>query len=95
MGGRMNISEEILDNLREVFATQRITSLTGTYDGTTAELSMTFFEGDTEVETFEYLGVEYTEFKNYLFEAGGRCVQRHNANYYVQDRTAFIASVTG
>lgn len=90
----MDISSELLDNLRDVFKNQRFDTLTGTYDGVNGEITMSFPEGDTEVQSFTYTGVEYVEFKEYLFVSAGECVKRHNANYYALDRTAFIESVT-
>ena len=90
----MNISEDILNNLRDLFVNHRIVNVVGDYDGTVASVSLTFVEGDTETQEFVYTGKEVLEFREYLFQAAGECVKRHNL-IYQPDRSEFISKVVG
>lgn len=93
----MQIASEILDNLYDVFKTQQITHVEGTYDGLVGSVTLYFKVGSDvypQTQEFTYTGREYVEFKEYLFQAAGVCVQRHNSEHYQEDRSEFIASVT-
>lgn len=93
----MQIKEEILGPIREVFASQGFSTLEGTYDGTDGELVMTWQNPPiaTISETFHYAGANVADFKTLLFDKTSIIVQRYNATYgFATEREIFIDEVT-
>lgn len=91
----MNIEQEILDYTFSLLTIHQPESIDGTYDGTTAVVTMTFVgDGNTYEYTFEYLGSEYLEFRERVIQASGRMVAEHNTFMGIPSRQPFIDSVT-
>lgn len=90
----MQITNEILDPIREVFANQGFESLTGEYDGVDGSLTMTWLNPPATLnQTFTYTGASVADFKSLLFDTTARLVSRYNA-LYPTDRSIFIDEVT-
>jgi hypothetical protein len=89
----MDISEDILDKLRTVFAEQQFTTLNGTYDGESGEIVMVF-PAKTYEQAFVYTGASVADFTSLLYDVVAAIIMQYNVDFGVTDREAFLEEVT-
>lgn len=93
------IKQEILDNIKIIFAPNGIDSVEGEYDYPTGQLTFNFSDGDVVSRAFTYKGdgkdsYSVSGFKTLLSEVGGQIIQLYNVKFQPDHLAEFMAEVT-
>lgn len=91
-----NIKQTILDRVQDIFRTQSVTSVTGTYlEDSTGTLTFNFSDGDVRSQNFKYTGIELNNFIEVLMDTGGKIILAYRAQFDPPPpKEAFYDSVT-
>jgi len=91
-----NIRQDILDRLHEIFRTQAVISVVGTYlEDSTGSLTFSFSDGDEVSKPFKYTGVEVNNFIETLMDTGGKIILAYREQFNPPPiKVDFFAEVT-
>ena len=91
-----NIRADILTTVKNIFSTQAVVDIAGTYEeDNTGTLTFTFSDLDVVSLPFKYTGVELNNFIEVLMDTGGKIILKYREQFNPPPaKEAFFAEVT-